>query len=104
MSISGIGCSPSAFNPVQQPSARQSLAQIGSALQNGNISNAQQILSALQSPMTGAHGHHRHHSGAGSANGIQPAANSTTTSTTSSLVAAMPGISTSATAATNVLV
>lgn len=80
-------------NPFQQ-----ALTQIGSALQSGNISNAQQTLSGLQSQAKGAHGHHHHR-----ASGNASTANSTTTPSTSTLIAAIPGVSNSISAGTNIL-
>ena len=71
----GQGSSATSNNPVAQ-----ALSQIGQALQNNNLTGAQQPLAALQQTQGS---HHHHHHGHGGGEGSQASTTSSSSGTTS---------------------
>jgi hypothetical protein len=65
-------------NPFQQ-----AVASIGSALQSGDLSGAQQALQTMRTQMKGAHHHHHHSASQQASQTSDVSANSPTTATSS---------------------
>jgi hypothetical protein len=93
--MSGYGASAATSTSQTQGSPfQQMISQVGSALQSGNLTAAQQALSSFQQmAASGASGHHHHRHGGGAGNATASAASTATSTASSIAVSSMGGIS-----------